>query len=314
MKTDFPSLGNLFFDISNIFAVSQKQTGRTRFETQQPRPTDALLLFANTTGVCYQPGFPPFYIPHGALVYMPQGSHYIWENSPPPGNAFQENLLFEFTLRPANTLRGEKREVSHTPFSPGHVSLGDKVYIVTTGHIKHYEKLFRNLIAAFNAPNFSPLALYGAAYEIFSTVSGYTRLELENPINTNIIKPSLKYLTDDSPAEKSIKEIAGLCNVSIGYFEKLFRQYAGKIPLDCYSTSQPTAAQRIIAQLFPTRLICYRIGLASSYLQCTSQSIAHRNCGIGSIYYITECRGTDKASFRMVDAVSEKYTPPQVRS
>ena len=269
MKTDFPSLGNLFFDISNIFAISQKQSGKTRFETQQPRPTDALLLFANTTGVCYQPGFPPFYIPHGALVYMPQGSHYIWENSPIPGNTFQENLLFEFILSPANTLRGEKREVSHTPFSPGHISLGDKVYIVTTGHIKHYEKLFRNLIAAFNAPNFSPLALYGAAYEIFSTVSGYTRLELENPINTNIIKPSLKYLTDDSPAEKSIKEIAGLCNISIGYFEKLFRQYAGVSPVEYRNLHK---INNIKMYLQNTELtldeICEKIGYCDSGYLC----------------------------------------------
>lgn len=232
MKTDFPSLNDIYFDISNIFAVAQKQNGKTSFEMQRPRPTDALLLFANTTGICYQKGSAPFYIPHGALVYMPEGSNYVWENSPIPGNDFQENLLFEFTLGYADTVRGEKKEVSHKPISRERISLGNKVYIVSVGHTALYEKLFRNLIAAFNAPSFSPLALYGTAYEIFGAVARYARLELDNPINSNIIKPGLKYLTDNFATEKSIKEIADMCNISIGYFEKLFRQYAGISPVE----------------------------------------------------------------------------------
>ena len=97
----------------------------------------------------------------------------------------------------------------------------------------------------------------------------YTRLELENPINTNIIKPSLKYLTDDSPAEKSIKEIAGLCNVSIGYFEKLFRQYAGVSPVEYRNLHK---INNIKMYLQNTELtldeICEKIGYCDSGYLC----------------------------------------------
>ena len=106
MLLDVSELNSHFFDITNIFPVRQKMHGKTSFTMHEPRPTDALLLFANTTGICYQKGMSPLYIPHGALVYMPQHSHYIWENSPVANSSVQENLLFEFTLRYVDTERG----------------------------------------------------------------------------------------------------------------------------------------------------------------------------------------------------------------
>ena len=54
MLLDFSELSNHFFSISDIFAVTQVNRGKTRFTMSEPRPTDALLFFASTTGVCYQ--------------------------------------------------------------------------------------------------------------------------------------------------------------------------------------------------------------------------------------------------------------------
>lgn len=103
MLLDFSELSNHFFSISDIFAVTQVNRGKTRFTMSEPRPTDALLFFASTTGVCYQQNAEPLYIPQGALVYMPKSCRYIWENEAAPNSSMQKNILFEFTLKSTET-------------------------------------------------------------------------------------------------------------------------------------------------------------------------------------------------------------------
>lgn len=232
MLLDISELNSHFFDITNIFPMRQKMDGKTSFTMHKPRPTDAFLLFANTTGICYQKDMPPIYIPHGALVYMPQHSHYIWENSPAENSAVQENLLFEFTLGYVDTHRGAapKREIVRAPKYGERIALGDRVAIITTHHSTLYKKLFNSLIEAFNMPQYSPLSVYRAAYEIFDTLSSNCRVEQENSSDIRIIKNSIKYLEEDGTAAKTIGEIAAECNISIGYYERLFRSYAGISP------------------------------------------------------------------------------------
>lgn len=232
MLIDISELNSLFFDITNIFPVRQKMDGKTSFTMREPRPSDALLLFANTTGICYQKDMPPIYIPHGALVYMPQYSHYIWENSPAENSAVQENLLFEFTLRYVDTQRGAmpKREIIRAPKYGERIALGNRVAIVTTRYSTLYKKLFDSLIEAFNMPQYSPLSVYRAAYEIFDTLSSNCRIEQGNSSDIRIIRNSIKSLEEDGAVVKTIREIASECNISIGYYERLFRSYAGISP------------------------------------------------------------------------------------
>ena len=232
MNIDFSELGNMYFDISDIFVVQQLVGGKSNFTMHNPRSTDGLLLFANTMGVCYQKGLPPLYIPHGALVYLPHNSTYVWENTPPVGSDIQENLLFEFTLNSAETLRSkdEKRALSHAAPSKERISFGEHVFIVSTRHSALYEKLFRSLIEAFHAPDFNPLSVYSIAYELFNTLSINCCIERKNTVDTSIIKAGLKYLVECSSDVKSIKEIADICNISVSYFERVFHSYAGVSP------------------------------------------------------------------------------------
>ncbi len=230
MRIDFSELGKYFFDIANIFVVRQEVSGKTRFTMHEPRPTDGLLFFSSTTGICYQKDMLPMIVPHGALVYLPKDSNYIWENSPALNNGMQEQLLFEFTLSFAQTQRGDsiKRELSRTGASDTPISFGDRVRIVTTQHTMLYRRLFSTLLEAFCAPRFSPLAVYSSAYEIFNTLSNNCRIEHENVADTRVIKDSINLL--ESSERMSINEIAAACNVSIGHFERLFRIYAGMSP------------------------------------------------------------------------------------
>ena len=98
MQVDFSELGNYFFDITDIFAMEQTAAGKTTFIMEESRPTDALLLFVSSAGICYRDGLSPLCVSQGSLVYLPRNSRYIWENSPAPDCDSQRNLLFEFSL------------------------------------------------------------------------------------------------------------------------------------------------------------------------------------------------------------------------
>ena len=231
MQLDFSELGNHYFNITNIFAVEQSADGKTKFIMQDPRPTDALLLFVNSVGICYQDGLPPLYVPQGSLVYLPKNSNYIWENSPAPECSGQKNLLFEFILNHTYTYLGTKNEVCCTMPTSESITLGNHVSIVTTRHTSLYEKLFMKLIESHSQLPHSPLSVFCAAYELLSTVSNNYRIEKDTCVDTRIIKNSIKFL-EDPLCDKSIKQIANECNISLGYYERLFYSYSGMTPTE----------------------------------------------------------------------------------
>ena len=84
MLLDFSELSNHFFSISDIFAVTQVNRGKTRFTMSKPRPTDALLFFASTAGVCYQQNAEPLYIPQGRLFICPKAAAIYGKTRLPP--------------------------------------------------------------------------------------------------------------------------------------------------------------------------------------------------------------------------------------
>ena len=228
---DFADLDNCLFDLFDIFAIRQKASGKTHFTMHTPRPTDGLLLFAGSNGVYYQEGHAPLYVPQGALVYLPRGSSYVCENAPMQGGDMQENLLFEFTLHPSDPVFGEKGELQHVPYARQPVSLGDRLTVLTMRHTALYRRLFCDLIDAFSGTP-KPLTIYERALTLLRTLSANLRMEQENPRDLSIIKEGIRLLIAEETPQKSIAEIAAVCNISVGYFERLFHSYAGVSPLE----------------------------------------------------------------------------------
>lgn len=140
MKIDISQLQKHFFTISQIFAERQTGDGKTRFTMQNPRPTDAFLLFVSTNGVCYREGEEPLYVPKGSLVYIPKNSRYVWENSPSEENGIQVNLLFEFILESVetNVLSEGKKVVDCSDKKGERISFSDSVCIRSGGKSKCY--------------------------------------------------------------------------------------------------------------------------------------------------------------------------------
>lgn len=234
MISEFSELNKHFFGVDKIFLQRQTNKGKTVFTMQNPRPTDAFLLFVNTKGVCYQSGKEPLYIPQGALVYMPKNSRYMWENSQATENKPQENLLFEFVLKRNDIYREKnyKKTINNSKFPEEHIAFSDSVKIVSLKNFGLYKKIMEELLDAFESKDFSPLFMYYKVYEFFHILSNTCMAEKKNGADIHLIRDSIKYLEQSVPPFKSIKETAQKCNISMSYYERIFRNFAGVSPLE----------------------------------------------------------------------------------
>lgn len=232
MKIELSGLQNLFFNVSNIFVV--RQTSREKTQTDmsvRPRETSALMFFTSGTAICYQQGETPLFVPQGSVVYMPRGSKYFWDSSPSQESGMQERILFEFDLSLAEISRTntQKRAVSNVPTGE-EILFDQKVTVLTSDFAPVYSGLFEKLLKDFVSESLSPLKLYCSAYEIFNTLCHDIRHKNRKPKNTAIISEGIKYIENYQEGEISVFNAAKICNVSVGYFERLFKEYSGMAP------------------------------------------------------------------------------------
>lgn len=230
MEMKFSELNKEYFTISNLFAVRQFCEGKNKFTRQIPRPTDALLLFSGTNSICYQENEAPFYIPCGALVYVPKNSLYIWEDSPASDDNLVKKMLFEFTLYRAETQKDEDSKISISSITSERIDFGNRVRIIATDFLSYYQSSFENLIDAFENQENSLLGAYSKAYELLEVVSNVCAAREDSRADIKIIERGIRYIEENPCPQKSVKEIAELCGVCVGYFERLFKKRFGLSP------------------------------------------------------------------------------------
>lgn len=224
MRARFSELNKSYFTISNLFAVRQFCEGKNSFTRQIPRPTDALMLFSGTNSICYQENEPPLYIPCGALVYVPKNSLYIWEDTPASDDNIAKKLLFEFILYRVETQKDEVNKVSISSVTNERVDFGDRVRIIATDFLSYYRSSFENLIDAFENQDNSLLGAYSKAYELLDVVSTVCAAKERGSSDVKIIERGIKYIEEETCPQKTVKELAELCGVCVGYFERLFKK------------------------------------------------------------------------------------------
>lgn len=272
MELDFSELNRHLFTISDLFVVKQTAPGKTSFIPQEPRPTDALLLFAGTKGICYETSCPPFAVPQGALVYMPKGSHYIWENEPAGQNGSQEQYLFEFTLYDLTFSRDNTAKQAFFPaFALSErLSFGKHVRIVSTQHSALYKNLFCTLLNAFSAGENAPLSVYSAAYALFSTLSQNILADLKNTAGATMFEPLKNSLADLETigGNKSIAEIASLCHISVSYYEKLFADFFGMSPSEYRNSARISHIKQLLQAEIALEEIVQKFGFCDCGYLC----------------------------------------------
>lgn len=238
LKLKFSELNKVFFTISDIMAEEQSCIGKKKFVMENPRPTDALILFTRANSICYQENFMPFYIPQGSLVYIPRFSKYIWEDLPVGEDDRIEKLLFEFTLNQVDTISGKDGEIILSSFTKKHISFGEKIFIVSTKDSLLYEKCFAKLIKAFEKRENSILSPVAEAYGLFDILSQKSKINEKLNIDFKIIEKGIEYIEENLCPEKKVFEIAEMCGVSVGHFERLFKSFSGVSPTEYINSNR----------------------------------------------------------------------------
>ncbi len=208
----FAQLYDVDYNLSNLFVMRQNWNCGYVFTMSKPRPTDALLLFADCEANCTCGG-KISHFPCGALAHMAKGSTYSWEFLSDIERAHP--LLFEFSM-------------TDTEGNP--LLTGEGVNLLFDDRFELFKKCFLPLLDEFSRPKRSPGVVKASAYRLLSNVIQHKYRETVASVDTRIIAKGIAYLEEDPRQEKSIAEVASLCNVSVNYFERLFKQYAGETP------------------------------------------------------------------------------------
>lgn len=228
---DFSALYNSYFTLSNIYAERQEGFDNARFERKDPRPTDAFLLFTDSTGIYSQNNRRQLYVPNGALVYIPRGSVYSIENHAVDGKQRVKTMLFEFTLHKAEIYKNDEmlsvKNVKHTP-----ITFNTSDICIMDFRPKLYERLFASLIDTYNCNSLPPISVFQAAYAIFECLLVNMYGNSEYAANTGLINSSMTYLGREENPEKTVAQIADICCVSVSCLEKQYKKYLGMSPLE----------------------------------------------------------------------------------
>lgn len=214
MKTinSFAELYSADYNLARLFAMKQVWKSGRSFVMEYARPTNALLFLCGCEAV-YKNSVGSINVPRGSLFLIPKGSIYSWTffNADPNVSA----LLLEFVI---NDYNGDeikiKQEAGILPFS-------DSVYL---------KILFENIIDEVQKPVSSPAKIKAAAFSLISSCALAGRKNEIKSGNLGLIYKGIKYLENEPLQQKSIAEIAAMCNVSTNYFERLFKEYAGCTP------------------------------------------------------------------------------------
>ncbi len=201
------------FELSEIVAINQYWQAQNTFSMRKPRPNNALILFVGCSGIFKPTGSAIVYnIPRGSLFFVPEGLGYDWTFCDAE-NGCVSTVLFEFAMTNENGKRiGSEFEAE----------------LIDTD-TETAKVLYNKLICEFSRPLSVPVRIKTAAWELmtFALESGR-----KNAVSDSVrcIYKGIRYLEDDPKQSKTVADIADMCNVSINYFERLFKQYAGCTP------------------------------------------------------------------------------------
>ena len=230
MFTDFSELSRQYFTVSDIFVSKQFSKEKTSIDMcAEPRSTDALLLFTSGTAICHQENLEPCFVSQGTVMYMPKGSRYTWDILP-AANGLQQRILFEFNLERLDITHCQtvKRAIS-TAATGEPLHLADHVVVASCNNTSAYQNLFEKLHSQFTNPNQQPLDIYLTIHEIFAMIGKEHKSE-KRRVDFKTIEKGISYLETTERFDLQVSDLAKMCNVSLRYFEKLFKVYAGVTP------------------------------------------------------------------------------------
>lgn len=215
MNMNFKNFSKLYvtdFNLSKMLVMNQQWQTNPWFIRKKPRATNALLLFVGCDG-CYENDNETITIPCKSIFFIPAGSTYKWTFSN-FRNQSVSTILFEFLLSDSN----------------GNPINIEEAQIIPISDFKFAQDLFTILVSEFSKPRLSMSKIKSTAYSLIGTITEEGQKNFILNDRFSCIYPGIKYLENDSLQEKTIAEIAEMCCVSVNYFDRLFKEYAGMTP------------------------------------------------------------------------------------
>lgn len=201
------------FDLKDMFAMEQSWKNRAVFEMKKPRETSAF-LYIDSGKLSYDiPEGAELTANEGTVVFIPKDSMYTVTFFANEGKDRVRTLLCQF-----QTIDDDKNSFV----------LFDKITAFSVFDIKEH---FFDMINAYLMPNRSPSFLKSLYFGIISKVLMYAKnVSLKSSASFSSIRKGVLYLENDPLQEKTIPEIAEMCNVCESGFRRLFKQYSGYSP------------------------------------------------------------------------------------
>ncbi len=208
----FEELHALDFEITSMFAQKQKWIDGVLFTREKPRATSAFVYLSGCTGQYTDlVSGETFYAPQKSLVYIPYGSRYTVLNIE------SQKASVDAYLVECNIVSDQQKVVTAT--SPMLIEEFNPYYI---------EKMMRDTVLAYEAPQPSPAAVKARIYDLLAYVS-VARVQSGGRA-ISVLKPAVDYIEKQPFEVYSVEDLAQMCGMSSGGFRRLFKQYTGKSP------------------------------------------------------------------------------------
>lgn len=217
------------FELSDVFAMRQKWKSGAVFSMSQPRRTNGIIYLLGCTGEYRGKDSASFFANKRSVVLLPKGSLYTVLNLDCVQNG-TDAFLIEFNLR-AN---GEELTLGDTP-----VLLEAKVDF-------EISVIIEKIVNAYESSRRSPSEVKSGIYELIACLAK-RQLDTVNDKYASVRK-GIKMLENNVYGDDSIDRIASECNVSATHFRRLFKEYAGKSPVQYRTELKIGYAKRMLSE------------------------------------------------------------------
>ncbi|OQC14608.1 MAG: HTH-type transcriptional activator Btr [Lentisphaerae bacterium ADurb.Bin082] len=205
------------FALTELRVVRQLWTShRMHSGLGAPRRLAGLLFYHNCHGQYRLSDGRNFRCDPGDVVYLPLGSEYQTDFAPsglPGAKEPATTIVCNFTLRlDDGTPFGLSQELRRFPPS------------------QETRRLFLALAEIWHHPLPDLLRTKSCLYQLFAVLSSQERHHAMASGPFADIAPAIQHLEKELNQDKSVRELAAMCHVSVSKFRQLFHAYAGMAP------------------------------------------------------------------------------------
>lgn len=254
-----PALYEADFEITDLFAMTQKWQKGVVFSRSSARPANGIIFLNGCTGEYTPQGEKPFFAPEKTTLCLPQGSRYQVLNLECSLNQ-PDAWLVEFNIIQNGTL----------------FTLGEAPFIIENINAALMSEYMSAAVRAYEAPIRSPLAVKAAVYRLLSFLC-QASLHSQNERYQPILR-GIELMKDRTLMDTPIESIAQMCGVSSGCFRRLFRDYAGQSPMQYRMALRMAMARKLLEDSDMTLdEIAFSLNLDSGAYFC---KLFKKHCGL----------------------------------